>query len=1153
MAIPLAIGQIVGNLVPGEPVVLTRIQPIGQRISLQYTGKLTNQSSSKVITQQEAAQLVVLAVDGAFSFTGDPVGFTLFAEAERIHSAYQFDPLFAVNCSVVDPLPHQVEAVYKYLLPLPNIRFLLADDTGAGKTIMTGLLLKEMLTRGLIERVLIVTPGGLTRQWQEDEMALKFNLPFKLVNRAAFAADPTIFQSSDRLVTSIDFLRGDDVLNIVRSLRWDMVVVDEAHKLSAFDYGDKKYKSKRYEAIQGLAQTCEHLLLLTATPHRGRRDTFKNLLQLLDEDIFATDTLVTERVRELGENGLNKFFIRRLKEEMKDWDGKPLFKQRFTKTVMYRLTPAEKKLYDGVTNYLSQQRQEAFQEQNIHVTLALLVMQRRLTSSIYAIKRTLSHRHQALQGLLAELTNNPGLWSQRQRIDVSGTPLGLDSIDEYDELDDRDREGLETILADPRKFKLFTTAKSPAQIRDEATQVKHLLTMAEELYGNEQEEQKFVELRDLLASQGVRDRQEKLVIFTEHKDTLDYLEGRLRNNGYAVATIHGSKSVEERRAAQIQFAREAQILIATDAAGEGINLQFCRLLINWDIPWNPNRLEQRMGRIHRYGQQQDVMVFNLVAQNTREGNVLEKLLTKLDQIREQMGDDRVYDVISDVFENVSLDAITDSVFNGKPTAFDEAIQQQLNPTLIRQRIDEQRNQLAHSTVNYQEAHALKEQSDEKRLQPIYIRQFFEKAFGFIGGTLTEERPSVFTIRQLPESLAQRLRTEYNVLINPVQWRLCFDKQLFLEQQRQVADLTRTYYINPGNPLFDALVQLIRHQCRNDALQGVVLVSPEDTQPFTAFLVKSQITDHRKAVDSIADERLVLVCQQSDGSLSVTSPAKLLDLFPPAAFAKQIETPGRHSATGESVSTDEVINWSFEQVTEPQLTEAEERIGRDAAQRRDYLETAFTDLIVELTGEINELQNKLLLNGLLPGDSKIQDKINRKQERIRQLTTRKKQRIEALSAMTQLAPRTPDVLGCAYVLPLTQVEFSGHFGMSRDDEAERIAMETVMTWEREQHWLPTDVSASNLGYDIKSEQPGNPQKRYIEVKGRSVDGPVVLTENEMNRLGQLGNAAWLYIVTHCKTSPRLFRVQNPAHTLQFDAQSRGIQYWLPEAEWKRKAL
>lgn len=1140
---PLKPGQIINNLIPGEPVLLTSVQPRGQRISVHYTGKHTGMASTMVITQQRADELTVLAEEGSFSFTGDPTGFTLFAEAERIFSAYQFDPLFAVNCSVVDPLPHQVEAVYKYLLPLPNIRFLLADDTGAGKTIMTGLLIKEMMTRNLIERVLIITPGGLTRQWQEDEMALKFNIPFKLANRAAFSADPLIFQSSDRIVTSIDFLRGEDVLNVVRSLRWDLVVVDEAHKLSAFDYGERKYKSKRYEAVQALAQSCEHLLLLTATPHRGRRDTFRNLLQLLDEDIFSTDSLVTERVRELGENGINKFFIRRLKEDMRDWQDQPLFKERFTKTVKYRLTKAEKELYDNVTTYLTRQREEAQQERNVHVNLALMVMQRRLTSSIYAIKRTLGHRHQALQGLLSELTNNPNLWSQRQRIDPTMATLGLDSIDDYDELDDREREGLENILSDPRKFRLFTTAKSPAEIREEARQVKILFDQAESLYTSEQEEQKFIELRELLATEGVRDSNEKLVIFTEHKDTLDYLEKRLQNNGYSVVTIHGGKAVDERRTAQIDFARNAQILIATDAAGEGINLQFCRLLINWDIPWNPNRLEQRMGRIHRYGQKQNVMVFNLVAQNTREGAVMERLLLKLDEIRNQMGNDRVYDVISDVFENVGLDDIINSVFNGQETAFDAVIKQQLNESLVTQRINDQRNQLAYSGINYREARQLKEDSDEKRLQPIYIQQFFEKAFTYLGGVLTEERTQLFRMTTLPDELGTLLRTQYDLLIDPTKLYLCFDKAVFLDQQRQTSNLTKTVYVNPGNALFDALVALIQHRCRPDALRGTLLVSPEDTAPFTAYLVQSQVTYHRRAgnqanATQVADERLLLVCENEEGELSITSAAKLLDLLPPAVFAKPIQPP-----TG--VTTEAVVDWSFLHITEPQLAETEQRIQQDATQRRQYLETAFADLIIQLTAEISELQGKWLL-----GDSRAQEKITRKQERINQLLDRKKQRMSDLDGLSNLTLKEPQVLGCAYVMPLTQLEFKGHFGMSRDDEAEQIAMATTTQFELEQGRFPVDVSADNVGYDIRS-QDGDGLKRYIEVKGRSVDGAVMLSDNEMSRLAQLGNAAWLYIVTHCKSNPQLFVFQNPAATLQFQKQTRGIQYLLPEAEWKQK--
>jgi superfamily II DNA or RNA helicase len=1134
-------GQIVKNLIPSEPVIVNKVQKLGTMVSISYTGVNSNKANSKVIPSQDFDQLIVLTDEGSFNFKGDPINFALFAEAERINSAYQFDPLFAVNCSIVDPLPHQVEAVYKFLLPLPKIRFLLADDTGAGKTIMTGLIIKELMMRGLVDRILIITPGGLTKQWQEDEMAVKFNIPFTLVNRSLFSSDPNVFHTSPRIVTSIDFICREDVLNVASNSHWDLIVFDESHKLSAYDYGKKSYLSQRYKAAQTLAQQCEHLLLLTATPHRGRTDTFKRLLQLLDEDIFATEEIANTRIKEIEHNGINKFFIRRLKEDMKDWQGNPLFKQRYTRTVAYQLTPEEKELYDAVTDYLTKKKEEASETKNIHVSLALAVMQRRLVSSIFAIKNTLFRRWQSLQGILDETEKNPTLWSQRQKMDG----FDVDNIDEFDDLEDDEREALENILSDPKKFKLFTTAQNPQEIKDEAKQVKRLYDMADTLYKRSQEEAKFKQLQELLKSNGVLDKSEKLVIFTEHKDTLLYLEERLsKSGGYKVATIHGGKMVDDRRQAQWDFAKpETQILIATDAAGEGINLQFCRLLINWDIPWNPNRLEQRMGRIHRYGQKQDVLVFNMVADNTREGQVLNRLLTKLDIIRDSMGDDRVYDVIQDVLENVRLDDIINSVFNGKDTSLTDFLAQDNEQLKIqfKEKIKEQREKLAHSIVDYKDARILKENSDEKRLQPIYIRLFFEKAFKRLGGEYTEIRTSIYRIEKLPDLIAAKLKNDYNIFADTIrQIQFCFDKQVFLEYQN-VADLGKVHYINPGNPLFDSLVNVIRNEYREDMLKGTVLISPDDKEEYFAFFVKSQITDNRisKKDDSIADERLLMVCQGLNNEYSQTSPAKFIDLHAPADFTKPIEPPA-------IINSEQIVDWCFNTITLPQYTDTQNHVLADTAKRKDYLESAFTQVIVDLTVEIEELQGKLLM-----GDNRVQDKILKKQERIKELIEKKNKRLENLELMMQLAPKAPEVLGCAYVIPLTKVEYQGHYGMSRDDEAEAIAMNTAMEFEKSEGWTPYDVSANNEGYDIRSINPVE-IKRYIEVKGRSgSDGSVMLSENEMNRLAQLGDAAWLYIVINCKSKPELFRIQNPAKSLKFEIKSKGIQYFLSMNEWRNK--
>ncbi len=1136
----IEVGSLVSGLTPAESVEITKIQALGSKYSLTYTGVNTKKAGSKIVTLEQIEALDVLTAEGEFNFKGDPQRFVLYAEAERIKSAYQFDPLFAINCSVVDPLPHQVEAVYKFLLPQPKIRFLLADDTGAGKTIMTGLLLKELMMRHIVERILIVTPDGLTKQWQEDELGVKFNIPFKLVNRSVFSSEPTVFQNSNRVVASIDFISREDILNVLSKTSWDMVIFDEAHKLSAYDYGEKIYRSKRYEAAHVLAQQCEHLLLLTATPHRGRKDTFKRLLQLLDEDIFATADLVTERVKELSETGANKFFIRRLKEDMKDWEGNPLYKKRFTKTTSYNLTPDEKRLYDAVTKYLTKRKEEAAETKNIHVSLALQVMQRRLVSSIFAIRNTLQKRWMALQGLSDQLERNPSLWRQRIKIDDFEDV----NIDDLDDLEDDERDALDNILSDPKKLKLFTTSKSPSEIKAETQEVKELYLLADSLYNQQQEEQKYKELKHLLTSQGVING-EKLVIFTEHKDTLYYLQERLQNNGYSVATIHGGMSVDERRQSQCQFMTpDTQILICTDAAGEGINLQFCRLLINWDIPWNPNRLEQRMGRIHRYGQKNDVMVFNMVADNTREGQVLKKLLTKLDVIREQLGDDRVYDVIQDVLKGVALDSIIDSVLNGHESDLDAFIDKSTTELsgLFRKSIEEQGNALAHSVVDYKEARLLKEDSDERRLQPIYIRLFFERAFKYLGGQYRELSNGIYQVDVIPDVIAKRLKEKYNIYAeNLTQLYFFFDKQLFLEYQTSTSQYGRAHYINPGNALFDSLLDVVSDQFHDEMLKGTVLVSPEDQNPYFAYFVKNQIHDNRitqEGEPNVVNELLSLVCQE-DGVFRQTSPAKLLDLVPPTAFAKEITPP-------DVVNEDEVVSWAYNHITEPMLEQTQQMVEEDSARRREYLQSAFQQIILDIQGEINELQGKVFM----AEDEKAQQKLAAKEARLEELKQRKIERLKELDEGAELFPIAPEVLGCAYVVPLNQVEYRQTYGMSRDDEVEAIAMQTAIDYEKANGRVPVDVSKDNVGYDLKSIDDEG-QKRYIEVKGRAGTDGVMLSENEMNRLAQLGTRAWLYIVTNCKSTPQLNIINDPAHRMAFEQKTKGIQFYLPLQEWQQK--
>lgn len=579
-------GDIVSDLEPNELVEIRRVVPFGSKTLIEGVTLQSRREVRRPLSAAEIASVSKVRSD-RHSFDGDPQTFLLGAEGERIRIAHQFDPLFAVNSSVVDVLPHQVEAVYRYLLPLPRIRFLLADDTGAGKTIMTGLLIKELLFRGTINKVLIITPGGLTRQWQ-DEMLEKFSLDFDRVNRASFDAKPNQFsrQGESLFVTSIDFVsRNEQCLNAAKETQWDLIVVDEAHKLSAYEYGTKVDRGLRYAAVEALKDRTDHLLFLTATPHRGRKDTFRRLLMLLDEDLFQKDEHVTDRIREEVarytttpesfedeqniSKALNHFFLRRLKEEMVDWESQPLFKPRHTHTAGYELTPKELELYNAVTKYVRSRRKQAKEKRNRNVELTLMVMQRRLASSIYAITKTLKNRLASLENVLRILRDTSKTLAEKKRL-LGGNDTDLpQDISEYEDMDDADREAIE------KRISGQVLTSDPEEVEKERDEVSDLVQKAEDL--KHHNEAKFGELLAVLDTSGViRQEKEKLVIFTEHRDTLDNLKERITNKGYSVCTIHGGMDVDARKETQRDFRNRCKIMIATDAAGDPLEFERMR-------------------------------------------------------------------------------------------------------------------------------------------------------------------------------------------------------------------------------------------------------------------------------------------------------------------------------------------------------------------------------------------------------------------------------------------------------------------------------------------------------------------------------------------------------------------------------------------------
>ena len=637
-------GQTLAGPLFNEPMRVETVTETGPGSwTLGLVGTRTERFRRVSLGAAELAGLTVL--DSGFGYDGDGALLRLGLQAHALGIAWEFDPYFGLSVSRVDPLPHQLEAVYDHLLKLARVRFLLADDAGAGKTIMAGLLIRELQLRGLAERILIVAPSNLAFQWQR-ELQEKFDETFMVLKgselRAQFGVNQWMQQP--KVVTSLDLAKREEILPGLQQVRWDLVVVDEAHRMSA---RDESHKSQRYKLGELLRDSSDHILLLTATPHKGDPDNFSLFLQLLDRDAYAD----VRSIRQAMDAGRAPFYLRRTKEAMVhfperdgngQWTARKIFTKRIPGTVDFAIDGPEFELYREVTQFVKRQSARAAaagdDPRARAVGFLMALYQRRLASSTRAMRRSLANRADRLERALAEA----------QDLAQTAPPV-LPDLAELEEMEDRDRERLERLLD------AITLAGNADMVREEIAELRALAVRAE---GVERAgvEAKLAKLEDLLRRQGFFDRpDQRLVLFTEFKDTLDYLIERLAAWGFRVASIHGGMKPGSRDEpgtrlhAEQQFREGAvQILVATEAAGEGINLQVCNILFNYDIPWNPNRLEQRMGRIHRYGQEKDCLIFNFVATNTIEGHVLQRLLDKLQEIRDALDDDAVFNVVGEV-------------------------------------------------------------------------------------------------------------------------------------------------------------------------------------------------------------------------------------------------------------------------------------------------------------------------------------------------------------------------------------------------------------------------------------------------------------------------------------------------------------------------
>lgn len=1076
----------------------------------------------QMISREELSKSSIVETEDNFS--SEPWKVFLALETTRYRFASMYDPLLAMNISKIDPLPHQIEAVYGYVLKLPRIRFLIADDPGAGKTIMAGLIIKELKLRNMAKRMLIVVPGHLIDQWRR-ELSEKFGEKFVLVDRGILDAHygENVWMREKQLITSMDFAKQDDVLPSIYAANFDLIVVDEAHKMSAYRYGDKTDKTARYKLGEALSRITEHLLFLTATPHKGDPDNYRLFLDLLEPGFFATNEMVRKSIRDED----NPLFIRRVKEDLKDFEGRPLFLPRHVKTISFNLgvdSPNEKELYNELSEYVNTQYNKALtKDKRRNVTFALVILQRRLASSTYALLRSLQRRKKRLEELL-EITWGKNDRDANNRGDHS-TVL-LKDLDTVEDLSEEERWKEEEL------WETLSVAENRAELRRETSTIDDLIDRARNIIQNE-EELKLKELRSSLKELTGKypdKNDQKILIFTEAKDTLEYLEKRIKEWGYTTNTIHGGMRLQDRIEAEEIFKNETQVLVATEAAGEGINLQFCHLMINYDLPWNPNRLEQRMGRVHRYGQQKEVYVFNLVAADTREGKVLNKLFDKLEEIRSALGRDKVFDVLSEIFYDKSLSQLLrEAAANARDNV---EILKKLDITVDEDYITKVKEDLGESLatryIDYTRINKMAQQAKEHRLIPEYTESFFKKAFIKAGGRIRERKDEFLAVSSIPFDIRKiadkdSFKRSYGELLRRYP-KVTFDKELAFRNPD-------AEFFSFGHPLFEAVMEWIEDNFSDALRNGATFLDPDGNLDGYILFYEGEIKD---GTGDVAGKKLLGFYLNDEGIRQIT-PAIIWDL------------EDGHS-TDDAVDVNSLKKEVFSKVIaklSEYKSELLEKRAREAEIKQKYGVKSLDCLILKLDGDLISLYERKEKGGNV--DLPIRNKEERKKEYERAMDELKDQ----IQKEKSLTMNTPEFAGIIKVKPS---DVDGK--MRSDAEIEQIGMEKAMEYERQNGRTPEDVSAENLGFDIRSkavERAALPvdddNVRYIEVKARAKTDSVALTQNEWFKAKRFGDDYYLYAVMNAGKKPRLYIIKNPASNLEPEEKIETVRYVVPFSELK----
>ena len=1122
-------GMRVSGIIVGATVEVIAVQSSGAS-SATMTFKAPDGSLGQKIVAADDLAAIQEASPQRWTFGADPAIFKLAAEARRMKWAHLSDPFAGVDTSNIEPYPHQIDAVYNRFLEQRPLRFLLADDPGAGKTIMAGLLVRELMLRGDVARCLVVAPGSLVEQWQ-DELYQRFNLEFEILSRAGIEASRTgnPFAERNLLIARVHQIsRDESLIAKLQATDWDLVIADEAHKMSAHRYGTELKKTKLFQLGEVLRDRTRHLLLMSATPHNGKNEDFLAFLTLLDPDRF-TGRL---RGKDASVPDVSDCMRRLVKENLRTFEGKRLFPRRHSKSLPVELSPLEQDLYDQVTSYVrtgmnraAKMREEGDRKRGLVVGFALAGLQRRLASSPEAIYHSLRRRREKLQKqaqLLRDLANSGGT------IPVTKLPKGvrlsdLDLADfDYDEWSDEELEDLEDLVIDTA-----TAAQTADEVEAEIAELGPLVDLAQQVRTSGVDS-KWLALRSFLRvdlDEHLDDGQRKLIVFSEHKDTLSYVTDRIVDElgrPEAVVTIHGGLKREDRREIQERFRNDptVEVLVATDAAGEGINLQVANMMVNYDLPWNPNRIEQRFGRIHRIGQKRPCHLFNLVAEDTREGQVFTRLFLKIEEQRGVYGD-QVYDVLGDSLINRSLqELLLEAIMEDQNPAhldymnevIDGDIGTQLTQVLEERALDEALS----NPLSTDKIQQMMEQARIRKLQPWFVETFFTQALQMYGGRITRREAGRHEITRVPA----KVRSHENPTLGKVQERyvrVTFDKDLVDVDEHP----DKAVLVSPGTPLMTAVVNRVLADHGSSLESGTIFVAPDDmtSEPRLLLLFDHAITDGRPngGTRRVVSRRSQYAEIDRHGTVTDPGQQPYANYAPITDDQRSVVEQHLDLSWADTQAEDRARDWAIEHLAGPHFDERAEVTRARVEKVRTAVRQRLISEIQHWDQRVEEIKAREIA-GKTP-------RINSANARARaeELAARLERREHELDQEADLHNNPPNIVGAALVIP--QGLLDTLHGDPPDPaliadtrETDRRAVEAVMAAEEELGRHPEKMVHSNPGYDIRSVDPATGVNYFIEIKGHLPQTPEIRVSHTQVSAAKNNPDRWRLAIVSVPESP-----------------------------------